>query len=369
MKDKRKRIAVFTLLGVAALMTFGVLGYRALQANRYHRYADSFFDTFDTVVTVVAYTRSEQEFREYFDRIQARFRELHKLYDIYNDYPGINNIKTINDNAGVRPVTVSKEIIDLLKFALEWHSRTTGKTNIAMGPVLRIWHDYREEGKAFPEEARIPPMEVLREAAKHTDISKIVIDEDKSTVYLADRNMSLDVGAVAKGFATELVAREIESAGLRSGLISAGGNVRCIGTPPGGPDRTWAVGIQYPSTAAVPSQENLLDIIDIPGGSVAASGSYQRYYVVDGRTYHHIIDPETLMPADFYLSVTIWAPDAGVADFLSTEAFLLPYESSRSLVESLPGVEALWVMPDGRVLATPGMSRVMRSLGNRLQGR
>ncbi|MBE3519523.1 MAG: FAD:protein FMN transferase [Firmicutes bacterium] len=331
--------------------------------DRYQKYTDSFFDTFDTLVTVVAYTRNEQEFRSYFEKIHARFQELHRLYDIYNTYPGINNIKTINDNAGVKPVVVPKEIIDLIKFSKDWYNRTGGKTNIAMGSVLRIWHEYRQQGLDDPSNAKIPPMEELLRASRHTDMSKVIVDEEKSTVYLADKEMSLDVGAVAKGFATELVAREMEAAGLKSALISAGGNVRAIGKPLAGHRQRWAVGIQDPAKSILPSEDNLLDIIYISGGSVATSGGYQRYYIVDGKILHHLIDPATLMPADFYRAVTIFADDAGVADFMSTAAFLLPYEESRALVESLPGVEALWVMPDGEVRVTPGMRAIMQSHG------
>ncbi len=352
------------MLAIGMLLIVGAASFHRLTTrDRYHKYTDSFFDTFDTVVTVVAYTRNEQEFRSYFEKIHARYQELHRLYDIYNTYPGINNVKTINDNAGVKPVVVSREIIDLIKFSKDWYTRTGGKTNVAMGSVLRIWHEYRQEGQDDPASARIPPVEDLLRAKRHTDISKVIVNEEESTVYLADKEMSLDVGAVAKGFATELVAREMEAEGLKSALISAGGNVRAIGKPLDGRHQRWAVGIQDPAKSILPGDDNLLDVIFIAGASVAASGGYQRYYVVDGKILHHLIDPDTLMPADFYRSVTILADDAGVADFMSTAAFLLPYEESRTLVESLPGVEALWVMPDGEVRVTPGMRDIMQSHG------
>ncbi|HHY35107.1 MAG TPA: FAD:protein FMN transferase [Firmicutes bacterium] len=358
-----KKRSGIVLAAVTALIVAAGSFYYLMTRNRYQKYTDSFFDTFDTVVTVVAYTRNEQEFKSYFGKIHARYQELHRLYDIYNTYPGINNIKTINDNAGVKPVVVSKEIIDLIKFSKDWYNRTGGKTNIAMGPVLRIWHEYRQEGQDDPANAKIPPMEDLLKAKRHTDISKVIVDEEKSTVYLADKEMSLDVGAVAKGFATELVAREMEAEGLKSALISAGGNVRAIGKPLDGRRQRWAVGIQDPAKSILPGDDNLLDIIYITGASVATSGGYQRYHVVDGKILHHLIDPATLMPGDLYRSVTILADDAGVADFMSTTAFLLPYEESRALVESLPGVEALWVMPDGEVRVTPGMKDIMQSHG------
>ena len=283
------------------------------------------------------------------------------MYDIYNNYDGINNIKTINDNAGKQPVKVTQEIIDLVLVSKKWHELTGGKVNIAMGSVLKLWHEYRQEGWDDPENAKLPPKDDLVEAAKHTDIEKVIVDEEESTVYLSDTKMSLDVGAVAKGFATELVAREITEKGFDSGMISSGGNIRAIGKPLDGVRERWGVGIQDPSKSIV-SEDNLLDVIYITDSAVASSGDYQRYYVVDGMKYHHIIDPETLMPADYYRAVTVMAEDAGLADFMSTALFLLPYEDSLSLAKSV-NVEAIWVFPDGEVKATEGMKSIMLSKG------
>ncbi|TDT46056.1 FAD:protein FMN transferase [Fonticella tunisiensis] len=330
--------------------------------SEYTKYSGTFFDTFDTMTMVVAYTKSEQEFNYYFEKIHERFEQLHKLYDIYNDYEGINNIKTINDNAGIKPVKVDKEIIELILFAKDWYKRTGGVTNIAMGPVLSIWHDYREAGKDDPENAKLPPMEKLKNAAKYTDIDKVIVDTKNSTVYLSDKRMSLDVGAIAKGYATEIVAKEIMAEGLKSGIISAGGNVRVLGKPLDGVRERWGIGIQNPDKSIVSDDSNL-DTVFLNNESVVTSGDYQRYYIVNGKVYHHLIDPKTLMPGEYYHSVTVVAQDSGVADFLSTTLFLLPYEKSRALVESLNGVEALWVMPDGKIEATDGMKKIMKSYG------
>ena len=354
-----KRIAAAVAL---ILLASALVGCRGM-SDKYSKYSDSLFDVFNTLITVVAYTPSEKEFDSHFATMRERFRKLHQLYDIYNDYQGINNVKTINDHAGVQPVKVDREIIDLLLFAKDWYRRTGGKTNVAMGAVLRIWHDYREQGQNDPVSAELPPMEDLREAEKHTDIDKVIIDAENSTVYLADPEMSLDVGAVAKGYATEIVAREMAEAGLKSAVISSGGNIRAIGKPLDGVRERWGVGIQNPDESIVPDERNVLDVIFINDSSVASSGDYMRYYVVNGRVLHHIIDPATLMPADYYRAVTVMTAHAGVADFLSTTLFLLPYEQSRALAQSLDGVEAAWVMPDGEVKASDGMKAIMRSQG------
>ena len=198
---------------------------------QYERYSSNFFGTFDTVTQVIGYTQSEEEFSQYMSIIQEEMTELHQLYDIYNKYEGINNLKTINDNAGIEPVQVDDRIIDLILLSKEWYGLTNGKMNIAMGPVLRIWSAYREDAELNPENAAIPSMEELEAANLYTDIDKVIVDKENNTIYLEDPEMSLDVGSVAKGYAVELVSKEVQQAGFNSGIISAGGNVRTFGKP------------------------------------------------------------------------------------------------------------------------------------------
>ncbi len=327
------------------------------------KYSGSFFDTFDTLVQVVAYTESKEEFDQYMAMFHERFIELHQFYDIYHNYDGVNNIKTINDQAGIGPVKVEQEIIDLILFSQEMYEKTGHTTNIALGPVLKIWHQYRKEAELAPEKAKIPPLAELQEAAQYTDINQVIVDLVNSTVYLPDSRMSLDVGAVAKGFATEIAARELEEAGLKSAVLSPGGNIRTIGRPQDGVREKWGVGIQNPESSIVAEEDRLLDVVFVEDSSVVSSGDYQRYYVVDGEVMHHIIDVKTLMPARYYRALTVICPDAGLADFLSTALFLLPFEESRALAASFEEVEVYWVFYDGRTKITPGLEQMLRSHG------
>jgi len=329
----------------------------------YSKYSYEFTGAFDTVIQFMGYAQSEEEFESLAKKGQARFEELHRLFDIYHDYEGINNIKTINDNAGIKAVQVKQEIIDLIQFSKEWYYKTDGVVNIALGPVLSIWHTYREEGKDNPEKARVPDINLLKEAAEKTDINKVEVDTENNTVFLKEKGMSLDVGAVAKGFATEFVVEELIEEGFTSFIVSSGGNIRAVGAPRDGVRSKWSIGIQDPDSNALVPNSNNLDIAYVNDASIVTSGDYQRYYVVDGKRIHHLIDPTTLMPANHYRSVTIVTLDSGVADFLSTAAFLLPYEKSRALIESLDGVEALWIMPDGSMDATENMKKILKNLG------
>lgn len=311
--------------------------------NEKMRYQSEFLKLFDTVTRIIGFADSEEEFTEYSQIIYDNLKEYHELYDIYNDYEGINNIKTINDNAGVAPVEVDRRIIDLLLFSKDAYEKTNGRTNIAYGAVLKIWHDYRTEGIENPEEAKLPPMEILKEASKHVDINQVIINEEESTVFLSDPEMRLDVGAIAKGYATEQVSKIARESGMKSALLSVGGNVRAINNniKTGEP---WNVGIQNPDAQ---SEQSVLMVAKIDDGSLVTSGNYERYYTVDGKRYNHIINPETLFPADYYQSVSIIIRDSGIADALSTALFCLPVEEGKELIKSIPDAEAMWILNDG----------------------
>lgn len=320
------------------------------------RYQAQFLELFDTVTTVMGYAKDKATFSEYAQLIYDSLKEYHELYDIYNDYDGINNIKTINDNAGKAPVKVDQRIIDLLKFSKEANDLSGGKVNVAFGSVLSIWHQYREDGISYPEKAELPPMDLLKEKNKHTDINKMIIDENASTVYLEDPEMRLDVGAIAKGYAAERVAQILSDKGISNLLLSVGGNVRAIGGR-GEKGKPWNVGIQNPD---LESKDQYLLITRIENLSLVSSGVYERYYTVDGKEYHHIIDPITLMPSTYFTAVSIICEDSGLADALSTTVFNMSLEDGKKLIESLPGVEAMWVMKDDKLEYSSGFESYIK---------
>ena len=312
------------------------------------RYEASFLTLFDTVTTMVGYADSQETFTAQAQQIHDELLEYHQLYDIYNDYDGMNNLKTVNDNAGIAPVEVDARILDMLEFSRELYEETGGRVNVAMGGVLSLWHDAREAGIEDPANAYLPDQDALEEAARHADWSNVVIDEEAGTVYLADPDMSLDVGAIAKGYAVERVC-ETAPAGM---LISVGGNVRATGPKPDG--SPWVVGIENPDGG------DFLHTLYVEDSSVVTSGDYQRYYLVDGQRYHHIIDPDTLYPATRWRSVSILCADSGIADSLSTALFTLSQEDGQKLLDAFDA-EALWMTQDGELLYSPGFQAMVRT--------
>lgn len=358
-KSKKVMLFIFSIMLFLASL-FGC----ANSYDKYNKYSYEFFGTFDTVVQLSGYTTTQKQFDKYSQYTIRRFKELHELFDIYNKYDDINNIKTINDNAGIKPVEVDSQILELLELSIKYNKEVSDKVNIALGPVLNLWHIYRQEGMHNPENAKIPPPNILKEASLLSNISNIEIDRKNNTIYLTEKGMSIDVGAVAKGYATQIISSELTDMGFASFFISSGGNVKTIGLPLG-KKKFWSIGLQNPYYFNdMETQENLIDIVYIENNSVVTSGDYQRFYFVEGKKYHHIIDKDTLMPQLFYNAVTVMTPDSIMADFLSTAIFLMPYAEGRNFVDSLPNTEAYWIFADGTIKATKGMILKLKNLGN-----
>lgn len=319
------------------------------QKTKYNAY---YFDYFDTSTTITGYTETKEEFDEICKDITIQLEKYHQLFNIYTRYEGINNLVTINDlkNGEHQVVRVDAEIIEMLSFAKSMYDKTNGNVNIAMGSVLRIWHNYRNSGLDDPANAQLPDIEKLNEAAKHTDINDIIIDEKNSTVLLADPEMLLDVGAIAKGYSVEKVAQYLESKGITSFILNVGGNIRTIGL--NGENKPFKAGIENPDRDN--EDKPYIEFIELSNNSVVTSGSYQRFYTVNGINYHHIIDPQTLMPGTKYLSVSVITPHSGMGDALSTALFLMDQSEGQALIESIENTEAMWVLPDGRQIYSSG---------------
>lgn len=313
-------------------------------------YTATFLTVFDTVTTVKGAAESEEAFREISQSIHDELLVYHQLFDIYNDYEGMNNMKSVNDAAGVSPVEVDRKIIDLLLDCKTYYAATDGKVNAAMGSVLQLWHKARNDSIDNPANAYLPEQEALEEAALHRDFDAVIIDGEASTVYISDPALQLDVGAIAKGWAVEQVARNAPQ-GM---MISVGGNVRSTG-PKDENGTPWVVGIQDPRQG-----DAYVHTVYVTTGSLVTSGDYQRTYSVDGKPYHHIIDPDTLYPSEYWSSVTIACADSGLADALSTALFLLPQEEGQKLLDAY-GAEALWVDREGNLYYSPGFQNLIRT--------
>ena len=313
------------------------------------QYTATFLTVFDTVTTIVGRDVSEESFTEKTQAVHDVLLHYHQLFDIYNEYEGLNNLKTINDHPG-EPVEVEQAVIDLLLDCKAYYALTVGRVNAAMGSVLYLWHEAREDGLNDFAGAYLPDADALTEAAQHTGWDNVVIDDEANTVTLTDPALRLDVGAIAKGWSVQRAA-ETAPEGL---LISVGGNV-CATGPKDASGTPWVVGVQDPDGG-----ENYLHTLYLTRGSMVTSGDYQRAYMVDGELYHHIIDPDTLYPGKLWRAVTVVCPDSGLADALSTALFLLPQDAGQALLDKCESY-AMWVDADGEIFYSEGFKDLIRT--------
>lgn len=325
-------------------------------AEEYKKYSRIAYGIFDTEIQLMGYTKDQKTFNDTADGLMAMLKEYHQIFDGYNSYPDLKNLWYVNTHAAKEPVEIPKPLFDLLVWCKEkWAAGGKG-ANPAMGAVLSIWHDYRTAGIENPTAAQLPPMDILQAAELHTDFSQIILDEEKQTVYFADPLMKLDIGAMAKGYAADL-CRDYLMEKMPSFLLSLGGNV-LAGDPPRDGRKHWGVSVQDPD-----SFSGMIEVLYVDGLSVVTSGDYWRYYTVNGEQYHHIIDPDTLMPARYIQAVTVVCESSALADYLTTTLFLMPYEDGRALIEQMDGVEALWSLLDGTIYMSSGMKQYANSLG------
>lgn len=355
---------------VLSLLSLSMMMIMTGCSKKYELMSHYITGPFDTITTYMSYVSSEDEFNEQCDYIEEQLNYYDQLFDKYNTYNGMNNLKTINDNAGKKAIEVDQALIDLLNLSIERNRKISSKVNIAFGSVINIWHDYREEAESHDGVGTVPSDEELEKANQHTSIDSIEIDEKKKTVYINDALASIDVGATAKGYAIELIKDGLIEMGVDNFLLSGGGNVASHGQRKIQKEGEFylddcadkfCVGIEspqdgnYAASADDPDSENEAVLV-VQGESIVTSGDYQRFYQdVNGVRYHHLIDPETLYPAVHFRSVSIITEDSGLADFLSSAVFLMEYEEGLKLVNSLDGVEAIWLLEDGKIRMSDGL--------------
>jgi len=284
------------------------------------------FTTFDTFVSVAVFTRNEAEANVYLEQARSLFDNFHRMFDAFEGYEGINNVYTINENAGVAPVSVDPVLFEAIQRSVELYNQGVTKTNITLRPVTKLYAERYNAYAAGDLNVTNPTQEQLDAARACVGMENIVLDPSRHTVFLKNECNEIDLGAVAKGFVTGLIAERLREDGLQHGLINAGGNVAAIGNHPEG--RPFVIGIANPED---PGTHNIR--VNIENTNVVTSGDYQRYYMVDGVRMHHLIDPDTLLPGRFNRSVTVIHPDGFLADYLSTDAFLLPFDQIQELAQ------------------------------------
>jgi thiamine biosynthesis lipoprotein len=278
---------------------------------------------------------------------------LDDCFSMISDYENMlsrtiegSDIWKINHSSG-QPTAVSEETASLIELALQYSELSDGAFDITIAPVVSLW-DFHEDGDhSLPDDA------VLAEALSHVDYHTVqvdgidtpVTDENGNPLYtvtLSDPEAAIDLGGIAKGFIADKAKEFLLSRGITSGLINLGGNVLAIGEKPNAD--AFKIGIRRPFGS---SSMDLITVVPVRDLSVVTSGTYERYFEIDGVLYHHILDPSTGYPAITTLqSVSILSESSAQGDALSTTCFLLGLEKGMELIESLDGIEAMFITDD-----------------------
>lgn len=255
-----------------------------------------------------------------------------------------SEVNKINNSPGV-PVPVSDETIDVIERGLYYSEVSNGKFDITSGSLVKLWD-------IGGENAKVPSEEEISSVLPSIDYRTVKLDRDANTVTLSSPGTTLDLGGIAKGYAADAVSEYLKSEGVEKAIVDIGGNLFLIGTNE--EDSLWKVGIKNPFSE---SRNDYVGVLEASESSVVTSGVYERFLESNGVKYHHILDPDTGYPSDNeIMGVSIVCDKSIDADGLSTSVFLLGLEDGISLVESLDGVDAIFITKSKEVYLTSGIS-------------
>ena len=289
---------------------------------------------------LTAWTSDDAAARAAFDEVLHEFDRLDALMSVWR--PG-SDVLRINDAAGVRPVTVSAELREVLHTAQQVSEWTNGTFDVTFGPLADLWKFDRQNA-----DQTIPSAADVRARLPLIDYRRIEIDDHAGTVFLRRAGMRVHLGGIGKGYAVERAAAILRRAGLRDFLIQAGGDLYAAGR---NGNRSWRLGINDPRG---PDGKTFASL-DVSDATFSTSGDYARFFIKDGVRYHHIIDLATGQPARGCRSVTIVADSPTLADGLSTGVFVLGPIDGMALIERLPHVEGVIVSASNDVLVSSGL--------------
>ncbi|HAX72597.1 MAG TPA: thiamine biosynthesis protein ApbE [Firmicutes bacterium] len=317
-------LIVFTLVGCTKENT--VVEYEPVSENEF---------LLGTVVTITLYDNAKDEI---FDEIFTTIKGIEERMTINNAVS--SEVILINQQAGKDYVNVSKDTFEVIKRGLYFCELSNGKFDITIGELAKLW-------QIGFDDARVPSNEEIQTAISHIDYHQVLLDEETTSVKLAESHMQLDLGGIAKGYAADAAVEILKKHEIKHAIINLGGNVYAYGDKPNGSE--WRIGIQNPFS---PRGESL-GIATVKNKTVVTSGIYERNFEENGVFYHHILDPETGYPVENNIeSVSIITNSSMDADALSTTIFSLGVEKGLELVNSLDDTEAIFITKDYEVYVT-----------------
>ena len=266
------------------------------------------------------------------------FAQVEKVDELMSTYKPQSNLSRINQSAGIAPVHADPEVIDVIEKALYVAGLTDGAFDVTVGPLVNAW-------KIGSKEARVPSPAEVKQALPLVGYRNIEINKNAGTVFISKRGASIDLGGIAKGYASDMAVSVLKKAGIKGGIVACAGDIKVFGVRPDG--TLWTVGIQHPRKA----HGELMAKLPLTDCAVSTSGDYERYFLKGGVRYHHILDPRTGYPARGLMSVTVLSKESWLSDSMG-KLFVLGPDKAYALALKHPEIEVLMITDAGKVLAT-----------------
>ena len=269
-------------------------------------------------------------------------RRIEKLFTTYDDSSQANQV---NQNAGIRPVKVDREVLDLINRSKKISALTQGAFDISYGSIdKRLWN--------FDSTmTSLPDQETARRAVRLINYRNIITDNEKCTVFLKEKGMRIGFGGIGKGYAAEKAKRLLQEKGVKSGIVNAAGDLSAWGNQPNG--KPWTIGIAAPDSQRLP-----FSYLNITDTSVATSGNYEKFVVINGKRYSHTIDPRTGLPVAGIKSVTVICPNAEIADAIATPIMIMGTRVGLDMVNQMKGIECILIDDQDRIHASKNIKLV-----------
>jgi thiamine biosynthesis lipoprotein ApbE len=277
---------------------------------------------------------------------ESAFEEIRRIDRLLSTYKENSEISDVNRRAHKEPVAVGDDFRVVAAASRRFHELSRGRFDPSVYPLMRLWGFTRKQG-------RVPTEAELAETLPLVDFGKVALDEEARSIGFGREGMALDFGGIAKGYSVDRAVGVLKKLGVENAIIDAGGNFYALGKPEG--RESWQAGIRHPLRG-----DEIIARLSVKDMGMATSGNYERFFEIDGKKYCHIMDPRIGRPVELMLSVTVIAQTAMEADALSTAVFVLGGKEGMQLVESLPEVEAIIMVPDS---GSPGGFRIILSSG------
>lgn len=289
-----------------------------------------------TVVEIVLAGNEEESAQR--AALQA-FQEIKRIERLMSPWIESSDVSHINRSAGKEWIRVAPETLRVIKKAQAVSELSGGGFDITAGPLVQLWRKAREKG--------VPPeLDEVKRTLKRVNF-KHVMFYPKERVFLQKRGMAIDLGGIAKGYAVDRAFELLEKKGFKNLIVNAGGDLRAGGLKLNQP---WSIGVQHPRES-----QKILARISLSDGAMATSGDYEKYFIHQGKRYHHIVNPKDGFPAEGCQSVTLLHEDAMTADALATAVFVLGPEKGYALCQKIEGADCLIVDMEGKVAVSPGL--------------